>query len=185
MPVVLGMLFDEIANGRKQKCLAAHGRRIGRHREMEPSESGEELAVRNDGTTQVWQYISSCNVQHELSQGLRTEAQRPVEISFLRCWLTGMRFTPVDEERLPCRRRMPGAAIGVLLDSFLHYSDDEMFVRMTRESVLHITRMNDLCFVRRIKPIDTNPLSRRRHRNKIIPRRSGGLSLLERRSWAN
>ena len=65
---------------------------------------------------------------------------------------------------------MPGTSIGVLLDTFLDEADNEMLVRMTYESVLHVMRMHNFCAMWRLDTINANPLRSGRHRGSIIQR---------------
>lgn len=131
---------------------------------MEPLESSEESAVCDDSAIQTRMIVSVGNVQRQLPEGFRTEAERAVNIAFRRCRFSGVRFIAIDEEHAPGRSCMPGTPIGVLLDAFLDEADYKMLVRMTCESVLDVMRMNDLGAIWTAEAINANPLRRCCHR---------------------
>jgi hypothetical protein len=130
---------------------------------MQPSELSEELAVCNNGTLEIRQVVSICNVQRQLQEGFTADAERPVEMPIRGCRFSSVWFIAINEKYLPCGSSMPGASIGVLLHAFLDEAHDEMLVCMTYESVLHIMRMNDLCAIWRAEAINSNPFGRCPH----------------------
>jgi hypothetical protein len=74
-----------------------------------------------------------------------------------------MGLAPVNEEDLSWGCSVQRALIGVLLDALFDQGYDEMFVRMTREAVLHIVRVDDFSPERSAQAINPNPLCRLRH----------------------
>ena len=56
--------------------------------------------------------------------------------------------------------------IRVLLNALLDQSDDEVFMRVTREAMLDVMRMHDFHRIRRAKTMKANPLCRLRHNEK-------------------
>jgi hypothetical protein len=141
---------------------------------MEPLKFREKSAVCHNRTVETRMFVPVGNVQCQLPEGLRTEAERAVNVTFHRCGLSGVRFAAIHEEHAPRRRRMPDTAIGVLLDALLDDADYKMFMRMTREPVLDVMRVNQFGVIRMTEPIKANPLRKSRHREQV----SGVLTVL-------
>src|SRR5881394_385083 len=115
-----------------------HGRRIRGYCPMEALKFREKSAICDNRAIETRMFVSLGNVQCQFPKGSRTEAERAVNVAFHRCGLSGVRLTAIHEKHAPRRRCMPGATIGVLLDTLLDDTDHKMFVHMPREPVLDV-----------------------------------------------
>jgi hypothetical protein len=74
-----------------------------------------------------------------------------------------VRLAAVNKKYLPRGRSVQRTFIRVLLDAFFDQGYDKVFVRMAREPVLHITRVDDFSRVSRTQAINPTPLCSLRH----------------------
>jgi hypothetical protein len=115
----------------------------------------------------VRQVVSVCYFQHQPTENLRSEAESSIKIAFVACRFPSVRLAPVNEESLPRVRSMHRTPIRVLLNTSFYESDDEVFMSMARETVLHVIRVDDLSRTRSTEAINLNPLCRMCHTEKI------------------
>ncbi len=76
-----------------------------------------------------------------------------------------MWFAALNEKDLSGGCSVHRTLIRVLLDAFFDEGDNEMFVRMAREPVLHIACVDDFARVGSVEAINSNPLCGLRHSN--------------------
>ncbi len=131
---------------------------------MEPAQFRKQLTIRDHAARKLRQLILITNVLCQFPECLRAETKRTVNIAIRGRRFTRMGLISIDEEHLPGRSCMRRTPIPVLLDAALYHSYDEMLMRMTRKSMLHIMRMHNLRAMRSIDLVHANPLRRRHQR---------------------
>src|SRR5579885_2418798 len=130
---------------------------------MEQLKFREKCAIGNNRSIEIRNFVSVSDVQSQLSEAFRTDAERAINVAFHRCGLSSVRLSAIHEKYPPCWRNVPGATIGVLLDALLDDAEYKMFVSMPRELVLDIMCVNQFGAIGIAKLIYQNPLRRSRH----------------------
>lgn len=112
------------------------------------------------------QFVFVRHVGSEVAECARIKSEGATNVPVRRSGFPGMGLAAVHEEYLPRRCRVLRAPIRVLLNALLDQSDDEVFMRVTREAMLDVMRMHDFHRIRRAKTMKANPLCRLRHNEK-------------------
>jgi hypothetical protein len=111
----------------------------------------------------VRQILSIRHLRPELHEHSGIEAKSSVKIPAVSRRFARVRLAAVNKKYLPRGRSVQRTLIRVLLDAFFDQGYDKVFVRMAREPVLHITRVDDFSRVSRTQAINPNQLCSLRH----------------------
>ena len=111
---------------------------------MQSQETRIQLPIGHHGAAEMRQIFAASHPPRKLGEYCRTETECPVKVSVGCRRLACVRFPPIDEENLSGGCSVRRTLIRVLLDPSFDQPNDEVFVHMAREPVLHIVRVDDL-----------------------------------------